>query len=238
MLYSSLNNKTLITIASSLLISLNSFSNANANDNTSNTEKGKLLDAIPVETVKKLDTLIVAGGCFWCTESDFEKHPGVVEAVSGYINGTTKNPTYREVSTNRTGHYEAVEITFDTTKTDIAELTEYYWATVDPTDPKGQFCDKGSSYKTGLFYQNDQQKEVFEKSLNYLKENKPFSDPVVTEILEAQKFYPAEGYHQDYYKKNMFRYKLYRSGCGRDARIKQLWGNIASKEIGEKKKEK
>jgi len=124
----SLNTKTILSILSAIFIGISFLANT--------------VNASAEAT--KLESIIVAGGCFWCTESDFEKHPGVVEAVSGYINGTTKNPTYREVSTNRTGHYEAVKITFDATKTDIAELTEYYWATVDPTDPKGQFCDKGS----------------------------------------------------------------------------------------------
>jgi peptide-methionine (S)-S-oxide reductase len=177
------------------------------------------------------DTIIVAGGCFWCVESDFEKHPGVISAVSGYINGTTANPTYKQVVTKKTGHFEAVEITFDTAKTNAKELTEYYWATIDPTDPKGQFCDKGSPYKTALFYQNDEQRTIFENSLTYLNENKPFDGEVVTEILAAKTFYRAEEYHQDYYKKSRIKYKYYRHGCGRDARIKQLWGEVASKEI-------
>jgi len=182
----------------------------------------------------KIKSIIVAGGCFWCTESDFEKYPGVIEAESGYINGTTENPTYREVASKSTGHYEVVKVTFDSNKTNAAELTEYFWSTIDPTDAKGQFCDKGSPYKTGLFYQNEEQKKVFEESLEYLKKNKPFSDPIVTEILEAQTFYPAEDYHQNYYKENKLQYIYYRLGCGRDARIKQLWGHIASKEIGKK----
>ncbi len=178
----------------------------------------------------KTDTLIVAGGCFWCVESDFEKLEGVSKAVSGYINGTTPNPTYEEVAAKKTGHYEAVEITFDDEKISAAALTEYFWKTIDPTDPHGQFCDKGSPYKTGLFYQNETQRKVFTDSLSALKQNKPFDAPVVTEILAAQTFYPAEEYHQDYYKKNPIRYNYYRSGCGRDARIKALWGEVISKQ--------
>ncbi len=175
-------------------------------------------------------TLVVAGGCFWCTESDFENYPGVVKAVSGYINGHVKNPTYRQVSGHTTGHYEAVEITYDSGKVELRELVDYFWKTIDPTDASGQFCDKGSPYYTGLFYQTDKQKEVFEASLKDLKENKPFAAPVVTKIEKADLFYEAEDYHQDYYFKNEYRYKLYRLNCGRDKRIKQLWGEVASKQ--------
>ena len=177
----------------------------------------------------KTDTLIVAGGCFWCVESDFEKLVGVSKAVSGYINGTTKNPTYEEVASKKTGHFEVVEITFDDEKISAAELTEYFWKTIDPTDPHGQFCDKGSPYKTGLFYQNEEQKKIFTDSLSNLKQNKPFDAPIATEVLAAQTFYPAEEYHQDYYKKNPVRYNYYRYGCGRDARVKELWGDVVSK---------
>ena len=177
----------------------------------------------------KTDTLIVAGGCFWCVESDFEKLVGVSKAVSGYINGTTKNPTYEEVASKKTGHFEVVEITFDDDKISAAELTEYFWKTIDPTDPHGQFCDKGSPYKTGLFYQNEEQKKIFTDSLSNLKQNKPFDAPIATEVLAAQTFYPAEDYHQDYYKKNPVRYNYYRYGCGRDARVKELWGEVVSK---------
>ena len=122
-----------------------------------------------------------------------------------------------------------VEITFDDEKISAAELTEYFWKTIDPTDPHGQFCDKGSPYKTGLFYQNEEQKKIFTDSLNNLKQNKPFAEPIATEVLAAQTFYPAEDYHQDYYKKNPVRYNYYRYGCGRDARVKELWGEVVSK---------
>ncbi|MEZ5538300.1 MAG: peptide-methionine (S)-S-oxide reductase MsrA [Thiolinea sp.] len=176
----------------------------------------------------KTDTLIVAGGCFWCVESDFEKLEGVTDAVSGYINGTTKNPTYEEVASKRTGHYEAVKITFDDQKVSLDELLNYYWRTIDPTDPNGQFCDKGSPYKTALFYQNQVQQQAFNKSLNEIRRSKPFAAPVVTKVLAAKTFYPAEGYHQNYSSKNPLRYRYYRHACGRDARIKQLWGEVVS----------
>lgn len=182
-------------------------------------------------TTTTVDTLIVAGGCFWCVESDFEKYPGVIDVVSGYTGGTAENATYQKVAGKVTKHFEAAKITFDTSKTNAKELTEYFWATIDPTDPDGQFCDKGSPYKTALFYQNAEQQHVFDDSLQYLIENKPFKGDIVTEILPAKDFYPAEDYHQDYYQKSPYRYYIYRKSCGRDARIKQLWGNVASKEL-------
>lgn len=188
-----------------------------------------LTSALPAQA--KMDTLIVAGGCFWCVESDFEKLDGVTNAVSGYINGTTENPTYREVSSKKTGHYEVVEITFDDEKVALKELVDYFWRTIDPTDPNGQFCDKGSPYKTGLFYQNEAQQAVFTESLNELKANKPFDAPIVTEVLAAKKFYPAEDYHQNYAVVNPIRYNYYRQSCGRDSKIKQLWGEVASKKV-------
>lgn len=187
------------------------------------------------DAATKTSTLIVAGGCFWCVEADFEKYPGVLDVVSGYTGGSTNNPNYKEVTYRNTGHYEAAKITFDSNKTSVQELTEYFWKTVDPTDPNGQFCDKGHSYKTALFYQDDVQKSVFESSLASLKENKPFNSDIVTPILPAAKFYPAETYHQDYKKKNPLRYFYYRTGCGRDARVKQLWGDVASKKFTAKK---
>jgi len=186
-------------------------------------------------SAKNTQTLIVAGGCFWCVESDFDVHPGVLDAVSGYIGGTTDNPTYKEVTYRDTGHYEAVKITFDADQTSAKELTEYFWKTIDPIDSRGQFCDKGHSYKTALFYQDDAQKTIFEQSLDHLKNNKPFAGEITTVILPAGTFYPAENYHQDYKKKNALRYYYYRTGCGRDKRIKQLWGEVASKGFDKKK---
>ncbi len=181
-------------------------------------------------TIKE-GVLIVAGGCFWCTESDFEKHKGVLHAESGYINGSTLNPTYNEVSSNQTGHFEAVKITYNKDLVTLRDLVDFYWYTIDPTDPNGQFCDKGSSYKTALFYQDEAQKAVFEDSLASIKLTKPFDDSIVTEILKAKKFYSAEAYHQDFYKKSSLRYKYYRHSCGREKRIEQLWGQIVTDKL-------
>jgi len=175
-------------------------------------------------------TLVVAGGCFWCVESDFEKHKGVISAESGYTGGTTENPTYKEVTYKETGHFEAAKIVYDPKQVSLKELVDFYWKTIDPTDARGQFCDKGTSYKSALFYQDDQQKKVFDESLASLQKTKPFAGDIVTEILPLTTFYSAENYHQDYYKKNSFRYKLYRSGCGRDKRIKRLWGEVVTKQ--------
>jgi len=168
--------------------------------------------------------MIIAGGCFWCTESDFEKLRGVIEAVSGYTGGTLDNPTYKKVGTNQTGHYEAVKVTFDPSIVSYRELVDHYWKTVDPTDSSGQFCDKGASYRTGIFVTPEQRIDA-EKSLADIKENKPFKADIVTPILPAVTFYDAELYHQNYYKRNSLRYKYYRNGCGRDKRLKQLWGD-------------
>ncbi|EGG94829.1 peptide methionine sulfoxide reductase [gamma proteobacterium IMCC1989] len=176
-------------------------------------------------------TIIVAGGCFWCVESDYEKYPGVLSAESGYINGSTKNPTYRQVASKKTGHYEVVKITYNPDIVSAKKLVDYFWLTIDPTDDKGQFCDKGSPYKTALFYQNSGQEKIFRQSLADIEKNKPFDEAIVTKILPAETFYTAEDYHQDYYKKSSLRYKYYRASCGRDARIKKLWGEVASKKI-------
>lgn len=173
-------------------------------------------------SISQTESAIFAGGCFWCTESDFEKLPGVITAVSGYTGGTTTNPTYKEVTYKDTGHYEAVKVTYDPGKVSYNELVEYYWTTVDPTDPHGQFCDKGDSYRTAIFA-NPEQIATANESKQALIANKPFEADIVTPILPAQTFYNAETYHQDYYKKNPLRYKYYRNGCGRDKRLKQLW---------------
>jgi peptide-methionine (S)-S-oxide reductase len=178
----------------------------------------------PIMTTSEgLDSFIVAGGCFWCVESDFEKLDGVIEAVSGYTGGRTNNPTYKQVTYNDTGHYEAVEITFNPAVVSYETLIDHYWTTVDPTDPTGQFCDKGESYRTAIFAREDQL-EIAQNSLARVKKDKPFKANIVTPILPATTFYKAEDYHQDYYKKNPVRYKIYRTGCGRDARLKKLWG--------------
>ena len=170
-----------------------------------------------------------AGGCFWCVESDFDKLDGVISTTSGYIGGTVAKPTYEQVSAKHTGHAEAVEIVFDPRKVSYERLLEYFWRTIDPTTKDRQFCDSGSPYRTGIFAHNAEQLKAATASRAALEKTKPFKEPIVTEIVPATAFYPAEDYHQDYYKKNPLRYKYYRNGCGRDARLKQLWGDAAGK---------
>ena len=175
-----------------------------------------------------LKTALFAGGCFWCIESDFEKRNGVVDVVSGYTGGRTDNPSYKKVTFTETGHYEAVKVTYDSSVVNYNELLDYFWRHIDPTDPNGQFCDKGSSYRTAVFANQDQI-DIARQSKNDIAISKPFDGPIVTEILPAGPFYLAEDYHQDYYKKNPAHYQRYRRGCRRDARVKQLWGDEAKK---------
>ncbi len=170
-----------------------------------------------------------AGGCFWCVESDFDKIDGVISTTSGYIGGSVAKPTYEQVSAKGTGHAEAVEIVFDPRKVTYERLLEYFWHTIDPTTKDRQFCDSGSPYRTAIFAQNAEQLKAATTSRAALEKSKPFKEPIVTEIVLATAFYPAEDYHQDYYQKNPLRYKYYRNGCGRDARLKQLWGDAAGK---------
>ena len=167
---------------------------------------------------------IFAGGCFWCMEHPFDVLPGVVSTTSGYIGGQKKNPTYEEVSSGRTGHTEAVQVVYDPKKVTYEKLLDVFWHNIDPTVKDQQFCDHGSQYRSGIFYTDDEQKRLAEASKATLDRNKPFSAAIVTEITRASEFYPAEDYHQDFYLKNPLRYKYYRSGCGRDARVSQLWG--------------
>lgn len=173
-----------------------------------------------------LATAVFAGGCFWCVEKDFEGVPGVVEVKSGYTGGTLDNPDYKTVSYTETGHYEAAEVLFDPSEVSYRELVDFYWTTVDPTDDKGQFCDKGSSYRTAVFATPNQLPDATE-SLAAIEESKPFNARIVTPIVPAVTFYDAEDYHQDYYKKNPLRYRAYRAGCRRDATLKKLWGDAA-----------
>ena len=173
---------------------------------------------------ENLETAIFAGGCFWCTESDFDKLPGVVSTTSGYIGGTVENPTYEQVSAGKTGHIEAVKIHFDNTKTNFSQLLAAYWLTIDPLTANRQFCDIGSQYRSVIFYRNPEQKELAEISKKTLEASGRFTQPIVTEILPATEFYPAEEYHQDYYIKNPLRYAYYRNTCGRDKRLEELWG--------------
>lgn len=166
-----------------------------------------------------------AGGCFWCMEPPFEKLPGVGKVISGYTGGTTKNPTYEEVSYHSTGHVEAVQIHFDSTQISYKDLLEVFWRNVDPTDSGGQFVDRGDSYLTAIFYHGEEQKKQAQASKKSLEESKRYATEIVTPIIEAAEFYAAEDYHQDYYKKNPVRYKYYRYRSGRDQFIDKVWGN-------------
>jgi len=166
-----------------------------------------------------------AGGCFWCMEPPFDKLDGVISTTSGYTGGQKKNPTYQEVSAGHTGHTEAVQVVYDPAKVSYAKLLEVFWKNIDPTVKDRQFCDTGSQYRTGIFYHDEEQKKLAEASKLQLDKTKPFAAPIVTEIAAATTFYPAEDYHQDYYLKNPVRYNFYRTGCGRDARLKELWGS-------------
>jgi peptide-methionine (S)-S-oxide reductase len=172
-------------------------------------------------------TAIFAGGCFWCVEADFDKIDGVISTTSGYTGGATPNPSYAQVSAHHTGHAEAVQVTFDPGKVSYEQLVERFWRTIDPTTKDRQFCDAGTPYRTAIFALDGAQLKAAQASKAALEKVKPFKEPIVTEIVLAGAFYPAEAYHQDYYKKNPIRYQYYRSGCGRDARLKQLWGEQA-----------
>lgn len=170
---------------------------------------------------------VFAGGCFWCMESDFEKLEGVTDVISGFTGGTLKNPTYNG---DHTGHYEAVEITYDSSKISYQALLDHYWVNIDPFDAKGQFCDKGHSYLSAIFVANEKERKLAEQSRQKVIEQFP-DKKVITPILDATIFYPIKGkesYHQDYYKNNPVRYNFYRLSCGRDARLKEIWGDKAT----------
>lgn len=169
------------------------------------------------------ETAILAGGCFWCIEADYEKLDGVLEAVSGYSGGHIENPTYKQVSSGRSGHIEVVKITYAADKISYPEILDYFWRHIDPTRDDGQFCDRGEQYRPAIFYQDEQQQRQAIESRNRVEKTKPFTEPLKVELIQASTFYPAEDYHQDYYLKNPVRYKLYRYNCGRDARIDKLW---------------
>jgi len=175
----------------------------------------------------KMEKATFAGGCFWCIESSFEKLDGVVNVISGYTGGHKKNPTYGEVSSGTTGHYEAVQITYDPSTITYEKLLDVFWRQIDPTDSGGQFTDKGSQYRTAIFYHDDRQKNLAEKSKEDLGRSGKFERPIVTEILKSSAFYKAEDYHQDYYKKCSLNYNLYKSGSGREEYFKQKWGDDA-----------
>ncbi len=187
--------------------------------NQTENKMGENMDA-KTENVK---VATFAGGCFWCVESDFEKVDGVLRVVSGYTGGDEKDPTYKEVSSGGTGHLEAVQVYYDPKTVSYDKLLDVFWRHVNPTDAGGQFVDRGNQYKTAIFYHDEEQKKLAESSKKHLDENGPFDAPIVTEIRKLDTFYDAEEYHQDYYKKNPFRYKIYRYNSGRDAFLKEAW---------------
>lgn len=182
---------------------------------------------VPSEETR-LETAIFAGGCFWCTEADFDKVNGVISTISGYTGGTVEEPTYKQVTRGDTGHYEAVKISYNPQQVSYEELVEYYFRTIDPTDPRGQFCDKGSSYRTAIFVSDEQERKIAETEIDMITQSGQLPGPVVTKVLDASEFWPAESFHQNYYRTNPIRYKFYREGCGRDERLKKLWGEDAA----------
>lgn len=183
-----------------------------------------LVMATPMASHAEERIATFAGGCFWCSESDFEKLDGVVSVTSGYIGGHQKNPTYKQVSSGKTGHTEGVQMIFESDKISYEVLLEHFWKSIDPTDNGGQFCDRGQQYRSEIFYHDDRQKQAAERSRQALDKDANLDAPIATKITAASTFYPAEDYHQDYYLKNPVRYKYYRWGCGRDKRLEELWG--------------
>src|SRR5919108_4826381 len=182
--------------------------------------------ATPDSTSTTTAKAAFAGGCFWCMEPPYDELDGVVSTISGYMGGTKKNPTYEEVSAGRTGHAEVVQVTYDPKKVSYSKLLEVFWRNIDPLTPNRQFCDVGSQYRSAIFYHDENQKRLAEESKKAVA--KRFKEPIVTEIVSASTFYPAEDYHQDYYKKNPIRFKLYKYNCGRDQRLEELWGAAQS----------
>ncbi len=178
----------------------------------------------PATRGDKVAVATFAGGCFWCMEHPYDELEGVLSTTVGYTGGHRKNPTYREVSAGGSGHAEAVQVVYDPNKVSYEKLLEVFWRNIDPLDKGGQFCDRGSQYRTGIFYHDETQKRLAEASRRALDASGRFAQAIVTEIVPASEFYPAEDYHQDYYRKNPIRYKFYRWGCGRDRRLAGLWG--------------
>ena len=189
-----------------------------------------LMPAVPLGAEEPADTAVAtfAGGCFWCMEPPFDALNGVLSTVSGYTGGRVANPTYKAVSAGGTGHAEAVQIRYDPTKISYDELLDVFWRNIDPTTRDRQFCDRGSQYRSAIFYHDEAQRAAAERSRTELARTKPFAGEIVTEIVAVGTFYPAEEYHQDYYLKNPLRYRYYRFGCGRDAGLKELWGREPS----------
>lgn len=186
-------------------------------------------DTPPTLQAANTETAIFAGGCFWCTEADFDKVDGVVATVSGYTGGTVDNPSYRHVTRGNTGHYEAVQVTYEPSKVSYEELVDYYFRTIDPTDDRGQFCDKGSSYLSAVFVEDEDERAIVESEIEEIEASGVLPGPIVTRVLDEATFWEAEDYHQNYYKTTPVKYRFYRQGCGRDARLEDLWGDDAMK---------
>ena len=178
----------------------------------------------PAKPAEAAEVATFAGGCFWCVEADFDKVEGVLATVSGFMGGTTKNPTYNQVTAGGTGHLEVVQVTFDPKKVSYQKLVDYFWRHVDPHDAGGQFCDRGESYATAIFSHSPEQRQIALASKEKLEKSGFLKQPIVTPIRDSGAFTAAEDYHQDFYKKSPIRYKTYRYGCGRDARVEQIWG--------------
>ena len=191
--------------------------------NMGQTEKEQTMENKSVKS-ENIQTAIFAGGCFWCMEPPYDELPGIISTVVGYTGGEVKNPTYEEVSSGTTGHAEAVKIEFDSTKISYSELLRVFWRNIDPTNPFGQFADRGSQYRTAIFYMDEKQKQAALQSKKELEESGKFKDPIVTQIVKAEVFYAAEEYHQEYYKKNSFHYNSYKVGSGRAGYLKKTWG--------------
>ena len=183
-------------------------------------------DKPAAESAKHMSSAVFAGGCFWCVESDFDKVDGVIETVSGYTGGHVANPTYKQVSHEDTGHYESVKVTYDPDVVSYNQLVTYFLHHIDPTDASGQFCDKGESYRSAIFVSTPDERATAEADIADVSGSLP--SPVATKVINADTFWPAEDYHQDYYQKNPLKYRYYRAACGRDARVKELWGDQAT----------
>lgn len=188
--------------------------------------KGEEKDKLSQATVK-LEKATFAGGCFWCMEPPFDKIPGVTAVTSGYTGGSVKEPTYEQVSSGSTGHAEAVRIIYDPAKVSYGKLLDVFWRNIDPTVKDRQFCDVGNQYRSAIFYHTEEQRREAMESREKLEKKKIIREPLVTEITQAGPFYAAEEYHQEYYKKNPIRYRYYRTACGRDSRLRELWGSEA-----------
>jgi len=211
-----------LLLALALILPLPGLTACGAGDSSST---ARAQESVPADT-EGLETATFAGGCFWCMEPPFDELEGVVSTTSGYTGGSVEDPSYEQVSSGGTGHLEAMRVLYDPEQVSYEELLHVFWRNIDPTDPGGQFCDRGQQYTTAIFVHGEEQRRLAEASKAELEASERFGE-LATEIREAGPFYDAEGYHQDYYEKNPVRYKLYRTGCGRDRRLKAVWGDEA-----------